>query len=576
MIDDFDYVEGYAEKGERDTVSDGSSGASTAFWEDPKDANEEPSEEAERFFFLEGECEPLQMYFKEMGVIPLLKKKDEIEIAQRIESGKERIMSMIFSLPFALEKLISLDRPIENGGTSLREVIRIDNDEEKRADEEGERKTFLVVARQIANLYQERRVCLDGSSLASTEKNPAFRKKSNGNSHKSGAGGRKKTVGKRQSLECLEENHEEILKKVRSLNLREDFIYALSEELDKTIVRIEEAQRKMLSLGKRLRAPGHEAGGIQDSVRRSASVTGGRGTTQTSLSRKIFNIAHDVLMKRYKEYRGDIERYQHSIGATHEEMKEVQRIISDSRDEIAEAKNAMIQANLRLVISIAKRYVGKGLSFPDLIQEGNIGLIKAVDKFDYQRGCRFSTYATWWIKQTIRRALADHSRMIRIPVHMGEMIGKITKATRELLQELGHEPSPEDISERIKLPAKKVEMMLKMSRDPISLDTLIGTEEGNSLSDFIEDTTSPSPSAALIRDGLKNQLDKVLRSLDLKEERILRRRFGIDEDSHDTLEKLGQEFGVTRERIRQIEVNALKKLQQVCRSGELRIFAEGH
>jgi len=257
-------------------------------------------------------------------------------------------------------------------------------------------------------------------------------------------------------------------------------------------------------------------------------------------------------------------------------MKEVQRIISDSRDEIAEAKNAMIQANLRLVISIAKRYVGKGLSFPDLIQEGNIGLIKAVDKFDYQRGCRFSTYATWWIKQTIRRALADHSRMIRIPVHMGEMIGKITKATRELLQELGHEPSPEDISERIKLPAKKVEMMLKMSRDPISLDTLIGTEEGNSLSDFIEDTTSPSPSAALIRDGLKNQLDKVLRSLDLKEERILRRRFGIDEDSHDTLEKLGQEFGVTRERIRQIEVNALKKLQQVCRSGELRIFAEGH
>jgi RNA polymerase primary sigma factor len=220
--------------------------------------------------------------------------------------------------------------------------------------------------------------------------------------------------------------------------------------------------------------------------------------------------------------------------------------------------------------------VGKGLSFPDLIQEGNIGLIKAVDKFDYQRGCRFSTYATWWIQQTIRRALADHSRMIRIPVHMGEMIGKITKATRELLQELGHEPSPEDIAERIKLPARKVGMMLKISRDPISLDTLIGAQDGNELSDFIEDKTIPSPIEALIRDGLKKQLDKVLSSLDSKEERIIRSRFGIGEDSHDTLEKLGQEFDVTRERIRQIEVKAIKKLQHFCRSSELRIFAEGH
>ncbi len=470
--------------------------------------------------------------------------------------------------------MISLGQRIDNGGISLREIVQIDSDEEK--PDQDVKKNFLAVVREIKSMYERRKRCLEGTPFAGRERKAASPKKSNGKGHKSAASRREEADGKRQSVKRLEENLEKIFEKVRSLNLREELIYTLCEELDKTTIRIQEVQKQMVALGKRLRALGYETSGRQDWGRRSASLTGGRDSSRPSQGSKTFNNAHDALIKRYEEYHNEIERYETSFGATYEEMKSVSLIISDIRNEIGEAKNAMIQANLRLVVSIAKKYIGKGLSFSDLIQEGNIGLIRAVDKFEYKRGFKFSTYATWWIRQGITRALADHSRMIRIPVHMGEVLCKVVKAARELVQELGHEPSPEDISERIKLSAEKVGRILKMSREPISLDNLIGAEEGNQLSNFIEDKGSPLPIEALISDGLKRQIDNVLSSLDSKEERIIRRRFGIGEDSQDTLEKLGQEFGVTRERIRQIEVNAIKKLKHFSLNGELRIFAEGH
>ena len=255
------------------------------------------------------------------------------------------------------------------------------------------------------------------------------------------------------------------------------------------------------------------------------------------------------------------------------DMKKALRDLLHGEKEVNEARKAMIEANLRLVISIAKRYLGRGLSFSDLIQEGNSGLMRAVDKFEYKRGYKFSTYATWWIRQAITRALADQSRTIRIPVHMVETINKITKTARGLVQELGREPTPFEIAENLKLPVEKVHGILKVSKEPISLETPVG-EEDSHLMDFIEDKTMPSPLDSAIRDDMKKKIDQILCSLPAKEESIIRKRFGIGFDAPHTLEEVGLEFEVTRERIRQIEVKAIRKLKHPSRSKWLREFIE--
>jgi len=485
-------------------------------------------EEQKATDFTEGEKDPVRIYLKEMSSVPLLTREGEIEIAKRIEEGREKVHSVIFRLPFVLKKLIILGKMFRNGEAPLYEVIQ--NNEEATEDEiRLERESFYQITRGIENLDKKRKVLLMNlnetrpDAQKTAKRKPAARKTS--------------ADPKTLIIKQLELNRGQILGKVRELKLKEDVIDAFSEELKKSIIEVDSLQKNIISISKKTKL------------------------SKTDIEKEC------VLCKK------QIEQKEISFGMKTSDMKKALRDLLHGEKEVNEARNAMIEANLRLVISIAKRYLGRGLSFSDLIQEGNSGLMRAVDKFEYKRGYKFSTYATWWIRQAITRALADQSRTIRIPVHMVETINKITKTARGLVQELGREPTPFEIAESLKLPVEKVHGILKVSKEPISLETPVG-EEDSHLMDFIEDKTMPSPLDSAIRDDMKKKIDQILCSLPAKEESIIRKRFGIGFDSPHTLEEVGLEFEVTRERIRQIEVKAIRKLKHPSRSKWLREFIE--